>query len=63
MITIKCGNCYKEIMNRAKSIYSPEVDEFYCDLRCEKKHLEYLDSKLPEVVLDSTGQYYWHFPM
>lgn len=50
-------------MNRAKSIYSPEVDEFYCDLRCEKKHLEYLDSKLPEVVLDSTGQYYWHFPM
>jgi len=50
-------------MNRAKSIYCHEVDEFYCDLRCEKIHLDYLNSKMPEVVLDSSGQYYWYFPM
>ncbi len=60
MVLIKCGCCSKLIENRAKSIYNNEVDKFYCNEFCQKKDIDYLNSKLPSLK-DKNGQLYWDF--
>gem|GEM_PF-5767569 len=62
MVLIKCGECNKVIEDRAKSIYNNEVDAFYCDKSCEKKHIDFLDSQMPTLKFDKDGKSYWDFP-
>ncbi|MGE7916497.1 hypothetical protein [Lysinibacillus xylanilyticus] len=61
MILIKCGECGKLIIDRAKSIYNTQVDKFYCNESCEKQALEDKNSRVPPIKNNNNGQLYWDF--
>ena len=63
MILIKCGECGKLIIDRAKSMYNNQADKFYCNESCEKKDLEDMNSRVPPIKNNNNGQLYWDFPI
>jgi len=59
MILIKCGECGKLIIDRAKSMYNTQEDKFYCNEGCERKDLEDMNNQVPTIKNNNKGQLYW----